>query len=61
MQDFLTGLAFFLVIEGVIYALFPESVKRMGREVQKIPAPNLRIAGLIAMAIGVGSVWLMRG
>ncbi len=61
MQDFLTGLAFVLVIEGMIYALFPDGAKRMGLEVQKIPIGTIRVAGLSALAIGVISVWLIRG
>lgn len=61
MQDFLVGLAFFLVIEGVIYALFPEAMKRMAGEVHKIPESGIRIAGVVSLAIGVLGVWMIRG
>ena len=61
MQDFFVGLAFVLVIEGVIYALFPEAMKRMAAQVHDIPVSGLRIGGVMALAIGVGCVWLIRG
>lgn len=61
MQDFMVGVAFFLVIEGLIYALFPETMKRMAAEVPKMPASGIRIAGVVSLAIGVFGVWLIRG
>ena len=60
MQDFLVGLAFVLIIEGLIYGLFPGGARKMAFEVLKMPESNLRTAGVIAMAIGVGAVWLLR-
>ena len=61
MQDFLVGLAFVLVIEGLIYALFPAILRRMALEVQNIPESVLRMFGVGALAIGVFAVWLLRG
>ena len=60
MQDFLTGLAFVLIIEGVLYALFPDGAKRMMDEMQKISTGSIRLGGLSALAIGVVAVWLIR-
>ena len=61
MTDFLTGLAFFLIIEGVLYAAAPSFVKNLAALLPTIPVGQLRIVGLLAMAIGVGGVWLLRG
>ncbi len=61
MQDFLTGLAFFLIIEGMIYALFPQAMKRMAAEIHKIPHSAIRVSGVVALAFGVFGVWLIRG
>ncbi len=61
MADFLTALALAIAIEGTLYALFPEGMKRMMAQVLGQPAQNLRVAGVVAAAIGVGIVWLVRG
>ncbi len=59
--DLVTAIALVLVIEGAVYALFPEAMKRMMLGVAELPGPVLRGAGLIAAVIGVGVVWLVRG
>jgi len=61
MSDTLTGLAFFLIIEGLVYALAPRFLVEMARLLPSIPEQQLRLAGLSAMALGVGLVWLIRG
>ena len=61
MTDILAGLAFFLIIEGLLYAAAPSFVKSLARMVPAIPAQQLRISGLVAMAIGVAGIWLIRG
>ncbi|MGF0538529.1 DUF2065 domain-containing protein [Agrobacterium sp. ES01] len=60
MSDFLTGLAFFLIIEGLIYALAPHVVVMMAKLLPSIPEQQLRLSGLIAMGIGVFLVWIIR-
>ena len=59
--DFLTALALVLVIEGVIYALFPDAMKGMMARVMEMPAGALRAGGLASAATGVFLVWLLRG
>jgi uncharacterized protein YjeT (DUF2065 family) len=60
MKDFGTALALVLVIEGVLYALFPDGMKRMITQMLGVPAPVLRAVALAAACIGVGAIWLMR-
>lgn len=60
MRQFLTALALVLVIEGALYALFPDRMKRMMAEALRLPDETLRNFGLIAAAIGVGLVWFLR-
>ncbi|MBV8650695.1 MAG: DUF2065 domain-containing protein [Alphaproteobacteria bacterium] len=60
MKDLWTALALVLVIEGVLYALFPEAMKKMVAQMLMVPAPMLRAAGLAAACVGVGVVWLVR-
>jgi len=61
MDDLLTALALVLVIEGGLYALFPEGMRRMIAQMQEIPENRLRTMGLIGAVIGVVGVWLLRG
>lgn len=60
MRDLWTGLALVLVVEGVIYALFPEGMKRVAARTILVPPQMLRGVGLLVAAIGVVVVWLVR-
>ena len=60
MRDFATALALALAIEGMLYALFPEAMRRMVAQVLALPPPVVRAAGLVAASIGVGAIWLIR-
>lgn len=61
MMDLATAVALVFVIEGVLYALFPEAMKRMMAAVLDQPVTVLRTAGVIAAVMGVGIVWILRG
>lgn len=61
MQDLIVALGLFLVLEGLIYALFPNGVKRMAETLPTIADQTLRNFGLGAVALGVAIVWLVRG
>lgn len=61
MSDFLTALGLALAIEGVLYSAFPGSMRRALASVSGMPGQSLRLGGLIALAIGVFVVWLVRG
>lgn len=50
-----------LVVEGLIYGGFPRLAKKLATEVLAMPENALRVAGLAAIAIGVGIVWMVRG
>lgn len=60
MRDLWTGLALVLVIEGILYALFPDTMKRLAARAMRVPPHILRAAGLLTAAIGVAMVWLLR-
>ena len=61
MDDLITALALVLVIEGSLYALFPDAMRRALEAVRTVPGNQLRTAGLVAACLGVGIVWLLRG
>ena len=60
MRDLLTALALILVIEGVVYALLPDTMKRLAAQTTRLPAQSLRAGGLVAAFLGVILVWLLR-
>ncbi|TIU72330.1 MAG: DUF2065 family protein [Mesorhizobium sp.] len=61
MQDFLAAIGLVLVIEGLVYGGFPALARKLAAEVLSMPENVLRIGGLVAIAVGVGIVWLIRG
>ncbi len=58
--DLVIAFALVLVIEGLLYALFPEAMKRMMMTVLSMSSSSVRSSGLFAAIIGVGIVWLLR-
>jgi len=61
IEDLLTAGGLVLVIEGVLYALFPEAMRRMVVRMVALPAGSLRAAGLGAAIAGLVVVRLARG
>lgn len=61
MIDLLAALGLAIAIEGLVYAIFPDAMKRFMAQVQSQPANQLRRAGLVAAVVGVFVVWLARG
>jgi uncharacterized protein YjeT (DUF2065 family) len=60
MRDFLTALALILVIEGMVYALLPDTMKRLAARAMTVPPQTLRIGGLVVACLGVALVWALR-
>jgi uncharacterized protein YjeT (DUF2065 family) len=59
--ELLTAFALILVIEGALYALFPDAMKRVLMRVKDVPSGALRTVGLLSALIGVAIVWVLRG
>ena len=60
MIELATAFGLVLVIEGLLYASAPGSLKQLMLQLQAVPDDVLRMAGVAAAAIGVGLVWLVR-
>lgn len=52
------GLIF--VLEGLIYAVAPNAMKRIMAELPELSDDQLRIMAVAAVAVGVGIVWLAK-
>ena len=61
MTDFFVAIGLAIAIEGILYALFPNGMKKMMMQVLAMPSPSVRTAGITAAMIGVALVWLVRG
>lgn len=61
MKDLCTALGLVLVIEGVMWAAFPALARRLLEAMAVAPEQQVRLLGVIAVAIGVTIVWLLRG
>jgi uncharacterized protein len=60
LSDLFTALALVLVIEGALYALFPEAMQRMMAQAIEMPPSVLRNGGLVAAVVGFGVIWFIR-
>lgn len=56
----LSALGLVLVIEGLVYALAPSLVEQLLEVLKAMPLQARRNFGLVAIALGVGLVWLAR-
>jgi uncharacterized protein len=61
MIDLAVALALVLVIEGLLWAAFPDRMKDLAARAATLPSSLLRRVGLVAMAVGVVVVWFVRG
>ncbi len=60
LSELAIALALVLVIEGVLYALFPNAMQRMLEQISTLSPQFLRVAGLISAFLGVAMVWLLK-
>ena len=60
MKELLIALGLLLVIEGMLYAVFPNSMKNMLNLMKDMPATKLRSGGLIFAVIGFILVWYIK-
>lgn len=61
MSDLVAALGLVLVLEGILYAGFPQAARNLMRQSLALPENVLRGAGLVALALGLTVVWLVRG
>ncbi len=61
MSIFLVAMGLVLVLEGLVFALAPGRIEELLKMFSEIPLETRRGFGLIAIALGVGLVWLGHG
>ncbi|MFZ1067545.1 MAG: DUF2065 domain-containing protein [Pseudolabrys sp.] len=60
MSDFLAALGLVFVIEGLIFAAFPEAAKKAMASVLQTQDMSLRLIGIGSGIVGLALVWLVR-
>jgi hypothetical protein len=60
-DDLIAALGLVLVLEGVLYALFPDAMRRWVVRMVQQSATSLRLAGLASAFVGLVIVRLVRG
>ncbi|SDG47108.1 DUF2065 domain-containing protein [Pelagibacterium luteolum] len=61
MGDLFAALALAIVIEGLLYAAFPEQMKKMIAQVVTVPSGQMRIVALGVAAVGLVLLAVVRG
>jgi len=60
MTDLIVAIGLVLVIEGLLYAAFPEAMKKMMSMALSMPDNSMRTGGLLAAGGGITIIWLAR-
>jgi uncharacterized protein YjeT (DUF2065 family) len=60
MSDLIAALGLALAVEGILFAAFPDSMRRAMYEAAHSPSDQMRIVGIVSAVIGLGVIWLVR-
>ena len=60
MKELGVAIGLLLVIEGLLYAIFPDPMKNMLNIMKDMPAQKLRSGGLIFALLGFIIVWYIK-
>lgn len=61
MNDLIVAIGLVLVIEGLIWAVAPDTGRRLLEIAAETPKGQLQVAGWAAVAFGLLIVWVVRG
>ena len=61
MSDFIAALGLVFVLEGLLFAAFPDFAKRAMESVMQASDSSLRIVGLVSAILGIALIWIIRG
>ena len=60
MKEFGIAIGLLLMIEGLLYAMFPSAMKSMLNTMKDLSIPKLRSGGLIFALLGFIIVWYIK-
>jgi uncharacterized protein YjeT (DUF2065 family) len=60
MNELIVAVGLLFVIEGLLYTIFPDQMKKMMVMMKDMPASKLRFGGLFFALIGFILVWFVK-
>ncbi|NIX76460.1 DUF2065 domain-containing protein [Microvirga terricola] len=60
MLDLIAALGLALAVEGLLFAAFPDGMRRAMYEAAHSPSDRMRLVGIISAVVGLGVIWLVR-
>ena len=61
MKELIIAFGLFLLIEGILYAIFPSKMKSMLRKLELVNDSQLRTGGIIFAIIGFIIIYYIKG
>ncbi|MEO5806979.1 DUF2065 domain-containing protein [Devosia sp.] len=61
MTDLFAAFALAIVLEGLLYAAFPDKMKQYLTMLVALPAARIRLFALILAGVGLVLLWAIRG
>ena len=60
MLDLVAALGLALAVEGIVFAAFPDGVRRAMYEAAHTPSNRMRLVGIVSAVVGVVIIWAAR-
>ncbi|MCB5177169.1 MULTISPECIES: DUF2065 domain-containing protein [Microvirga] len=60
MLDLIAALGLALAVEGILFAAFPDGMRRAMFEAAHSPSDRMRLVGIISAIFGIGIIWIVR-
>ena len=60
MWDLISALGLALAVEGILFAAFPDGMRRALLEAAHSPSDRMRLVGVISAVVGLAFIWLAR-
>ena len=60
MNELTIAIGLLLILEGLLYAIFPSQMKNMLNQIKDLPTSKLRSGGLVFAIIGFIIVWFLK-
>ncbi|MGO4705688.1 DUF2065 domain-containing protein [Microvirga sp. 2MCAF38] len=60
MLDLIAALGLALAVEGILFAAFPDGMRKAMYEAAHSPSDRMRLVGIVSALAGVAIIWAVR-
>ena len=60
MLDLIAALGLALAVEGILFAAFPDGMRRAMYEAAHSPSDRMRLVGIVSAIVGLVIIWAVR-